>query len=55
VFENGVLRIFGSKRGDAKGGRIKLHNKEFHDLHSSASPKNNHWYDFILTPLEAGV
>jgi hypothetical protein len=30
VFENGVLRrIFGAKRHEVTGGRIKLHNGEF--------------------------
>jgi hypothetical protein len=35
VFENRVLRIFGSKRDDVKGEWRKLHNEELHDLYSS--------------------
>jgi hypothetical protein len=35
VFENRVLRrIFGLKRDEVTGERRKLHNEEFHDLHS---------------------
>jgi hypothetical protein len=33
VFENRALRrIFGPKRDDVKGGCIKLHNEELHNL-----------------------
>jgi hypothetical protein len=35
VFENRVLRIFGSKRDEVTGGWRKLHNEEFHNLYSS--------------------
>jgi hypothetical protein len=36
VFENRVLgRIFGPKRDGVTGGWRKLHNEEFHNLHSS--------------------
>jgi hypothetical protein len=36
VFENRVLkRIFGPKRDDVTGDWRKLHNEEFHNLHSS--------------------
>jgi hypothetical protein len=34
VFEKGVMRIFGPKRG-VDGSWRKLHNDELHDLHSS--------------------
>jgi hypothetical protein len=35
---NRVLRrIFGRKRDEVKGGWIKLHNEEFHNLYSSPS------------------
>jgi hypothetical protein len=37
VIENRVLRIFGLKRDEVKGGWIKLHNEEFRDLYSSQS------------------
>jgi hypothetical protein len=37
VFENRVLRIFGPKRDEAKGGWRKLHNEELHNLYSSPS------------------
>jgi hypothetical protein len=37
VFENRVLRIFGSKRAVVMGGWIKLHNEELHNLYSSPS------------------
>jgi hypothetical protein len=38
VFENRVLgRIFGSKRDEVMGIWRKLHNEEFHNLHSSPS------------------
>jgi hypothetical protein len=38
VFKNRVLRrIFGPKRDEVTGGWRKLHNKELHDLYSSAS------------------
>jgi hypothetical protein len=30
-----MRRIFGPKRDELTGGWIKLHNEEFHDLHSS--------------------
>jgi hypothetical protein len=33
--ENRVLRIFGPKRDEVKGGWRKLHNEEFRDLYSS--------------------
>jgi hypothetical protein len=35
VFENRVLRIFGSKRDEVTGERRKLHNEVLHDLYSS--------------------
>jgi hypothetical protein len=35
VFENRVLRIFGPKRDEVKGGQRTLHNKELHNLYSS--------------------
>jgi hypothetical protein len=36
VFENRVLwRIFGPKRDEVSGERIKLHNEKLHDLYSS--------------------
>jgi hypothetical protein len=35
VFQNRVLRRFGSKRDEVIGGWRKLHNKEFRNLHSS--------------------
>jgi hypothetical protein len=34
VFENGVLRIFGLKRGEVRREWRKLHNKELNDLNS---------------------
>jgi hypothetical protein len=38
MFENrGLRRIFGSKRDEVTGGWRKLHNEEFHTMHSSAS------------------
>jgi hypothetical protein len=38
VFENRMLRrIFGPKRDEVTGGWRKLHNEEFHNLHSSPS------------------
>jgi hypothetical protein len=38
VFDNRVLRrIFGPKRDEVTGEWRKLHNKELHDLYSSAS------------------
>jgi hypothetical protein len=38
VFEKRVLRkIFGPKRDEVIGGWRKLHNEEFHNLHSSRS------------------
>jgi hypothetical protein len=35
VFENRVLRIFGSKRKDVAEGWRSLHNEELHDLYAS--------------------
>jgi hypothetical protein len=35
VFGNRVLRIFGQKRREVRGGRRKLHNEELHNLYSS--------------------
>jgi hypothetical protein len=35
VFENRVLRIFGPKRDEVKGGWRKLQNEELHNLYSS--------------------
>jgi hypothetical protein len=35
VFENRVLRIFGSKRDEVTGKWRKLHNEELRDLYSS--------------------
>ena len=35
VFENRVLRIFGSKRGEVTGEWRKLHNEELNDLYFS--------------------
>jgi hypothetical protein len=35
MFENRVLRIFGPKRDEVRGGRRKLHNEELHNLYSS--------------------
>jgi hypothetical protein len=35
MFENTVLRIFGLKKDEVTGERIKLHNEELSDLHSS--------------------
>jgi hypothetical protein len=35
VFENRVLRIFGSKRDEVTGGWRKLRNEELHNLYSS--------------------
>jgi hypothetical protein len=43
VFENGVLRIFGSKRDGVPREWKKLHNEELHILYSS--PK--YWADEI--------
>jgi hypothetical protein len=37
VFENRVLRIFGSKRDEMTGGWRKLHNEELRSLYSSPS------------------
>jgi hypothetical protein len=37
VFENRVLRIFGSKREEMTGGWRKLHNEELYKLYSSPS------------------
>jgi hypothetical protein len=37
VFDNRVLRIFGSKGGEVTGGWRKLHNEELHNLYSSPS------------------
>jgi hypothetical protein len=37
VFENRVLRIFGSKRDEVTESLRKLHNEEFHNLYSSPS------------------
>jgi len=34
VFENRVLRVFGSKRGEVTGEWRKLHNEELRDLYS---------------------
>jgi hypothetical protein len=31
VFENKVLRIFGAKRDEVKGGWRKLHDEELHN------------------------
>jgi hypothetical protein len=36
VFENSMLRIFGPKRDEVMGQWIKLHNRELHNLYSSA-------------------
>jgi hypothetical protein len=33
VFENRVLRIFGPKRDELTGERVKLHNEELNDLY----------------------
>jgi hypothetical protein len=35
VFENRVLRVFGSKRDEVTGEWRKLHNEELNDLHCS--------------------
>jgi hypothetical protein len=35
VFENRVLRIFGTKRDEVTGEWRKLHNEELNDLYSS--------------------
>jgi hypothetical protein len=35
VFENRMLRIFGSKKHEVAGGRRKLHNEKLHNLRSS--------------------
>jgi hypothetical protein len=35
MFENRVLRIFGPKRGEVRGGWRKLHNEELHNLYYS--------------------
>jgi hypothetical protein len=37
VFENTVMRIFGSKRDEVTGDWRKLHNEELHNLYSSPS------------------
>jgi hypothetical protein len=37
VFENRVLRIFGTKRDGLTGGWRKLYNEEIHNLYSSPS------------------
>jgi hypothetical protein len=37
VFENSVLRIFGSKRDGVTGRRRKMYNEELHNLYSSPS------------------
>jgi hypothetical protein len=37
VFENRMLRIFGTKSNGIEGGWRKVHNDEFHDLYSSPS------------------
>jgi hypothetical protein len=37
VFENRVLRIFGSKRGEVTGGWRKLRNEELHNFYSLQS------------------
>jgi len=37
VFENRVLRIFGSKRNEVTRERKKLHNEEFNDLNSTTN------------------
>jgi hypothetical protein len=37
VFENRLLRIFGPKTKEVKGGWRKLHNEELHNLYSSPS------------------
>jgi hypothetical protein len=37
MFENRVLRIFGSKRDEVTGEWRKLHNEELHDLYSSST------------------
>jgi hypothetical protein len=37
VFENRVLRTFGSKRDEVMGEWRKLHNEELRDLYSSPS------------------
>ena len=34
MFENRVLRVFGSKRGEVTGEWRKLHNEELRDLYS---------------------
>jgi hypothetical protein len=39
VFENRVLRIFGSKKDGMTEGWRKLHNEELHNLYSSPSIK----------------
>jgi hypothetical protein len=35
MFEDRVLRIFGPKRGEFKGGWKVLHNEALHNLYSS--------------------
>jgi hypothetical protein len=37
VFQNRVLRIFGTKRDEMVGGRRRLHNEELHNLYSSTN------------------
>jgi hypothetical protein len=37
VFENRVLRIFGLKRNEVKGGWRTVHNEELHDSYSLPS------------------
>jgi hypothetical protein len=37
VFENRVLRIFGSKRDEVTGGWRRLYNEELHNLDASPS------------------
>jgi hypothetical protein len=37
MFENRVLRLFGSRTNEVTGGWRKLHNEELHNLYSSPS------------------
>jgi hypothetical protein len=37
VSENRMMRIFGPKREEVVGGCRRLHNKELHNLHTSAN------------------